>query len=55
MEIDAQLVFMHHSIRRCLCHLRIIEEIHIAPSIYVSAVSEVVRRKRFSNDFLRVR
>jgi len=39
-------------LRRLQKHLGIIEQIHQAPSVYVSAVNEVVRRRIFSTAFL---
>lgn len=54
-EMDSKLLFHHRCFRRLAHHLVIIEQIHIAPTIYVSAVTEVVRRKMFSNSMLKVR
>ncbi|XP_062546074.1 RB1-inducible coiled-coil protein 1 isoform X2 [Armigeres subalbatus] len=52
-EIDNNLLFYHTSLKRLQKHLEIIEQIHMAPSMYVIAVTEVVRRRMFSNSFLR--
>lgn len=53
-ELDNQLLFYHRCLRRMQRHLIIIEQIHTAPSIYVTAVTEVVRRRTFSGAFLEV-
>ncbi|XP_065084238.1 RB1-inducible coiled-coil protein 1 isoform X2 [Ochlerotatus camptorhynchus] len=52
-EIDNSLLFYHTCLKRLQKHLGIIEQIHMAPSMYVSAVTEVVRRRMFSSSFLR--
>ncbi|XP_058447461.1 RB1-inducible coiled-coil protein 1 isoform X2 [Malaya genurostris] len=52
-EIDNSLLFYHTGLKRLQKHLGIIEQIHMAPCMYVSAVTEVVRRRIFSNSFLR--
>lgn len=53
-ELDNKFLFHHQSLRRLEKHLGVIEQIHQAPSIYVNAVNEVVRRRIFSNAFLLV-
>lgn len=53
-ELDNSLLFYHTSLKRLQRHLGIIEQIHMAPSMYVGAVTEVVRRRIFSSSFLRV-
>ncbi|XP_030245669.1 RB1-inducible coiled-coil protein 1 isoform X2 [Drosophila navojoa] len=50
-EYDNRLLFYHRCLRRAERHLSIIEQIHRAPSTYVAAVTEVVRRKIFSDEF----
>ncbi|XP_021700951.1 RB1-inducible coiled-coil protein 1 isoform X3 [Aedes aegypti] len=52
-ELDNSLLFYHTSLKRLQRHLGIIEQIHMAPSMYVGAVTEVVRRRIFSSSFLR--
>uniref|UniRef100_A0A8D8LDM2 RB1-inducible coiled-coil protein 1 n=1 Tax=Culex pipiens TaxID=7175 RepID=A0A8D8LDM2_CULPI len=52
-EIDNSILFYHTSLKRLQKHLGIIEQIHMAPCMYVSAVTEVVRRRMFSSSFLR--
>ncbi|EDV43789.1 uncharacterized protein Dana_GF16341, isoform B [Drosophila ananassae] len=50
-EFDNRLLFNHRFLKRAERHICIIEQIHRAPSIYVDAVAEVVRRKIFSDEF----
>ncbi|XP_017110233.2 RB1-inducible coiled-coil protein 1 [Drosophila bipectinata] len=50
-EFDNRLLFNHRCLKRAERHICIIEQIHRAPSIYVDAVAEVVRRKIFSDEF----
>ncbi|EDV93756.1 GH19504 [Drosophila grimshawi] len=50
-EFDNRLLFYHRCLRRAERHISIIEQIHRAPSTYVAAVTEVVRRKIFSDKF----
>lgn len=52
-EIDNSLLFYHTCLKRLQKHLGIIEQIHMAPTMYVCAVTEVVRRRMFSSSFLR--
>lgn len=53
-DIDNSLLFYHRCLRRLQRHLGIIEQIHKAPLMYVTAVTEVVRRRVFSSSFLMV-
>lgn len=53
-NIDSRLLFYHGCLRRLQKHLDIIEQIHQAPQMYVTAINEVVRRKMFSSAFLMV-
>ncbi|XP_017008274.2 RB1-inducible coiled-coil protein 1 isoform X1 [Drosophila takahashii] len=50
-EFDNRLLFNHRCLRRAERHISIIEQIHRAPSTYVAAVAEVVRRKILSDEF----
>ncbi|XP_035795459.1 RB1-inducible coiled-coil protein 1-like isoform X1 [Anopheles albimanus] len=52
-EHDNYMLFYRTSLKRLQKHLSIIEQIHMAPTMYVSAVTEVVRRRMFSSSFLR--
>uniref|UniRef100_A0A336K3N1 RB1-inducible coiled-coil protein 1 n=1 Tax=Culicoides sonorensis TaxID=179676 RepID=A0A336K3N1_CULSO len=51
-QIDSRLLFYHNCLKRLQKHLNIIEQIHQAPTVYVTAVNEAVRRKEFSDAFL---
>lgn len=53
-ELDNRLMFYNRGLKRIERHLIIIEQIHRAPSLYINAVNEVVRRRTFSNAFLMV-
>ncbi|XP_015607626.1 RB1-inducible coiled-coil protein 1 isoform X4 [Cephus cinctus] len=52
MEVDGKLVMYHESLKRLRRHLEVLQQIHLAPQMYVSAVAEVVRRRTFSQAFL---
>lgn len=54
-DLDSKLLFHHRCFRRLKHHLVIIEQIHEAPTIYVTAVTEVVRRRIFSDAMLKVK
>lgn len=51
-DVDAKMLIYRESIRRLKKHLEMIQQVHIAPRLYISAVVEVVRRKYFSSAFL---
>ncbi|CAG0886467.1 unnamed protein product [Darwinula stevensoni] len=51
-EIDNKLLMYHESVKRLQKHLKIVQQIHLAPQLYLSAVREVVRRRNFSKTFL---
>lgn len=53
-EIDSRLLFYHNCLRRLQRHLRIIEQIHMAPTVYMSAIHETLRRREFSSAFSEV-
>lgn len=53
-ELDSRMLFYNRSLRRVQRHLAVIEQIHDAPSMYVQAISEVIRRKTFSTCFVKV-
>ncbi|XP_074099585.1 autophagy-related 17 [Cotesia typhae] len=52
MEVNGKLVMYHENLKRLRRHLEVLLQIHLAPQMYVSAVSEVVRRRTFSQAFL---
>lgn len=53
-DLDSKLLFHHRCFRRLKHHFVIVEQIHHAPTVYVTAVTEVVRRRLFSNGFTKV-
>ncbi|XP_043264835.1 RB1-inducible coiled-coil protein 1 isoform X1 [Colletes gigas] len=52
MEINGKLVMYHESLKRLRRHLEVLQQIHLAPQMYMNAVAEVVRRRTFSQAFL---
>ncbi|KAK4880673.1 hypothetical protein RN001_008819 [Aquatica leii] len=52
VKIDQQMIVYHESLRRMRTHLEVLQQIHLAPATYLSAVAEVVRRRAFSQAFL---
>ncbi|KAK5646238.1 hypothetical protein RI129_004702 [Pyrocoelia pectoralis] len=52
VKVDQQMIIYHESLRRMRTHLEILQQIHLAPVTYLSAVAEVVRRRAFSQAFL---
>ncbi|XP_029038342.1 RB1-inducible coiled-coil protein 1 isoform X1 [Osmia bicornis bicornis] len=52
MEVDSKLVIYHESLKRLRRHLEVLQQIHLAPQMYMNAVAEVVRRRTFSQAFL---
>ena len=52
MDIDCKLIMYHESLKRLKRHLEVLQQIHLAPEMYMSAISEVVRRRTFSQSFL---
>lgn len=53
-DLDSNLLLHHENFKRLRNHMVIIEQIHEAPTTYVTAVTEIVRRKLFSDAMLRV-
>jgi len=52
VEVGNKLIIYHESLKRLRRHLEILQQIHLAPQMYISAVIEVVRRRTFSQAFL---
>lgn len=50
-DIDEKILVHRENIRRLRLHLEIVQQIHLAPKLYVFAVREVVRRRLFSKSF----
>ena len=53
-DVDGKLVIYHENLKKLKRKLEIIQQMCDAPKVYVSAVVEVVRRRHFSQHFLRV-
>ncbi|XP_015510734.2 RB1-inducible coiled-coil protein 1 isoform X3 [Neodiprion lecontei] len=52
MEVDGKLIMYHESLKRLRRHLDVLQQINLAPEMYMTAVAEVVRRRTFSQSFL---
>ncbi|XP_071633137.1 uncharacterized protein Atg17 isoform X1 [Temnothorax longispinosus] len=52
VEVGNKLIIYHESLKRLRRHLEVLQQIHLAPQMYMSAVVEVVRRRTFSQAFL---
>ncbi|GJQ84975.1 hypothetical protein Trydic_g575 [Trypoxylus dichotomus] len=52
LEISHRLFIYHENLKRLRKHLEVLQQIHLAPAIYLTAITEVVRRKIFSQAFL---
>lgn len=52
-ENGQQLVLYHEELRRLSRRLEVMEQLHLAPSIYLATVVEVVRRRSFSQQYLK--
>lgn len=51
-ELDSHLVYFHEHLQRLRKHIEVFQQVHLAPTTYVNAVVEVVRRRAFSQLFL---
>lgn len=52
MVVDSKLMMYNESLKRLRRHLEVLQQIHLAPQMYMNAVAEVVRRRTFSQAFL---
>ncbi|KRT86076.1 hypothetical protein AMK59_2, partial [Oryctes borbonicus] len=52
LENSHRLFICHENLKRLRKHLEVLQQIHLAPAIYLTAITEVVRRKTFSQAFL---
>lgn len=55
LETSHKLFICHENLKRLRKHLEVLQQIHLAPAIYLTAITEVIRRKTFSQAFLVVR
>ncbi|KAK3611507.1 hypothetical protein CHS0354_016441 [Potamilus streckersoni] len=51
-DVDSKLMIYHESLKRLSKRLDILQQIHDAPQVYAQLIVEVVRRKKFSSQFL---
>jgi len=52
-ESGQQLVLYYEELKRLSRRLEVMEQLHLAPSVYLATVVEVVRRRSFSDHFLK--
>lgn len=50
-DLDLRMLFFNRCLRRVHRHLQAVEQIHCAPAMYVQAMSEVIRRRKFAAYF----
>uniref|UniRef100_T1IRC5 Autophagy protein ATG17-like domain-containing protein n=1 Tax=Strigamia maritima TaxID=126957 RepID=T1IRC5_STRMM len=50
--MNSKLNYYSDNLKRLRCHLELLKQIHEAPELYMTAVTEVLRRKAFTNVFL---
>lgn len=53
-DVGNRLMMFFEKLKRLRRHLDAIQQIHLCPQMYISAVGEVVRRRTFSQAFLLV-
>lgn len=53
-DLERRLNLYHDGLKRLRRRLNVVQQIHLAPSMYLTAVGEVVRRRTFSQAFLMV-
>lgn len=51
-HVNYKLTMYNEILKRLKKHIDILQQIHLAPEMYMSAITEVVRRKTFSQSFL---
>jgi RB1-inducible coiled-coil protein 1 len=52
-ESGQELLLYYEELKRLSRRLEVMEQLHLAPSMYLATVVEVVRRKSFSDHFMR--
>lgn len=55
VDVSNKLMIYHENLKRLRKYLEITRQVQRTPQVYVAAVSEVVRRRTFSQAFLTVR
>jgi RB1-inducible coiled-coil protein 1 len=53
-DVGNRLMIYYEKMKRLRRKLDVIQQIHLSPQMYISAVEEVVRRRTFSQAFLLV-
>jgi RB1-inducible coiled-coil protein 1 len=53
-DVGNRLMIYYEKLKRLRRNLDVIQQIHLSPQMYVSAVGEAVRRRTFSQAFLLV-
>ncbi|RWS26796.1 RB1-inducible coiled-coil protein 1-like protein [Leptotrombidium deliense] len=51
-DVDSKIMIYRENLRRLQRHLKIIEQVNLAPKVYIACVCEVVRRQQFSQNFM---
>ncbi|XP_067123331.1 RB1-inducible coiled-coil protein 1 isoform X1 [Centruroides vittatus] len=51
-DVENRLMMYHDILKRLKKYLEVVEQIHLAPKVYLTAVAEVVRRRNFSRLFV---
>lgn len=55
VEMDSKVVHSYQKLNLLKRHLDVLQQVHTAPSLYLSSVVEVVRRRKLSQALLLVR
>lgn len=50
-DVDSRLVLQHENLRRLRRHFDLLRQLHLAPSVYLRSIIEVVRRRLFAVKF----
>lgn len=53
-DVGNRLMIFYEKLKRLRRRLNVIQQVHLCPQLYISAVGEVVRRRTFSQAFLLV-
>ncbi|KAJ8977506.1 hypothetical protein NQ317_017124 [Molorchus minor] len=52
LEVDQKIVIYYEHLKRLRKNLEVLQQIHVAPAMYLRAVAEVVRRRTFSQSYM---
>lgn len=53
-ELDSKLVYGYQNLDNLQRHLDVLQQVHTAPTLYLSSIVEVVRRRKLSQAMLLV-